>query len=76
MTPCYRSYRNLFSITFWTEGWSLDWEFILYDRGFPKTPQDRITMARASLTKPTLSPDKPPEWRFYGPVKTPKAAAP
>jgi uncharacterized protein (DUF885 family) len=177
MTPRYRNYRNLFSTAFWTEGWSLYWEFILYDRGFAKTPADRvgflfwrmhrcarivfslnyhlgnwsaqkcvdflvdrvgherenataevrrsftggygpmyqaaymlgglqlrelhreivesgkmterafhdailqenripITMVRASLLKQQLSPDKPPEWRFYGPINTPKAAAP
>ncbi len=177
MTPRYRSYRNMFSTPFWTEGWSLYWEFILYDRGFPKTPEDKvgflfwrmhrcariifslnyhlgkmtaqqcvdflvarvgherdnataevrrsftggygplyqaaymlgglqlrelhkelvdsgrmtdrafhdavlqenripITMVRASLTKQQLSPDKPPEWRFYGPVKASKAVAP
>ncbi len=177
MTPRYRSYRNMFSTPFWTEGWSLYWEFVLYDRGFPKTPEDKvgflfwrmhrcariifslnyhlgkmtaqqcvdflvarvgherenataevrrsftggygplyqaaymlgglqlrelhkelvdsgkmtdrafhdavlqenripITMVRASLTKQQLSPDKPPEWRFYGPVKASKAVAP
>ena len=177
MTPRFRSYRNMFSTPFWTEGWSLYWEFILYQRGFPKTAEDRvgflfwrmhrcariifslnyhlgkwpaqkcvdflvdrvgherdnataevrrsftggygplyqaaymlgglqlrelhkelvdsgkmtdrdfhdavlmenripITMVRASLTKQTLSPDKPPEWRFYGPINAPKAATP
>ena len=179
MTPRYRNYRGMFSTAFWTEGWSLYWEFILYERGFPKTAADRvgflfwrmhrcarivfslnyhlgnwsaqkcvdflvdrvgherenataevrrsftggygpmyqaaymlgglqlralhremvesgkmterachdailqqnripITMVRASLTKQLLSPDKPPEWRFYGPIKTSgtKAAAP
>jgi uncharacterized protein (DUF885 family) len=177
MTPRYRSYRNMFSTPFWTEGWSLYWEFILYQRGFPKTAEDRvgflfwrmhrcariifslnyhlgkwpaqkcvdflvdrvgherdnataevrrsftggygplyqaaymlgglqirelhkelvdsgkmtdrdfhdavlqqnripITMVRASLTKQALSPDKPPEWRFYGPINAPKAVSP
>jgi uncharacterized protein (DUF885 family) len=177
MTPRYRSYRNLFSTPFWTEGWSLYWEFVLYDRGFPKTPEDRvgflfwrmhrcariifslnyqlgnwsaqkcidflvdrvgherdnataevrrsfaggygplyqaaymlgglqirqlrkelvdsgkiserefhdailkenripITMVRASLTKQALSPDKPPEWRFYGTLAPAKLATP
>ena len=177
MTPRYRSYRNMFSTPFWTEGWSLYWEFILYQRGFPKTAEDRvgflfwrmhrcariifslnyhlgkwpaqkcvdflvdrvgherdnataevrrsftggygplyqaaymlgglqlrelhkelvdsgkmtdrefhdavlkenripITMVRASLTKQLLSPDKPPEWRFYGTVSAPKTVSP
>ncbi len=177
MTPRYRNYRSMFGTAFWTEGWSLYWEFILYERGFPKTPIDRvgflfwrmhrcarivfslnyhlgnwpaqkcvdflvervgherenataevrrsftggygpmyqaaymlgglqlrelhremvetgkmterafhdailqenripITMVRASLTKQQLSPDKPPEWRFYGPISTPRAAVP
>lgn len=177
MTPRYRSYRNLFSTPFWTEGWSLYWEFVLYERGFPKTPEDRvgflfwrmhrcariifslnyhlgnwsaqkcvdflvdrvgherdnataevrrsfaggygplyqaaymlgglqlrelhkelvdsgkmtdrafhdavlqenripIAMVRASLTKQALSPDKPPEWKFYGQVAPARLAAP
>src|SRR4029453_36008 len=42
MTARYRSYRDLTNTPFWTEGWALYWEFVLYDRGFPKTPEDRV----------------------------------
>jgi uncharacterized protein (DUF885 family) len=27
---------------FWGEGWALYWELQLYERGFPKTPEDRV----------------------------------
>jgi uncharacterized protein (DUF885 family) len=36
----YRNYRT----PFWTEGWALYWEFILWDMGFPQSPEDRIGM--------------------------------
>jgi len=36
----YRFYRT----PFWTEGWALYWEFILWDKGFPQSPEDRIGM--------------------------------
>jgi uncharacterized protein (DUF885 family) len=42
MTARYKSYRALFSTPFWTEGWSLYWELLLWDMKFPKTPEDRI----------------------------------
>jgi uncharacterized protein (DUF885 family) len=29
---------------FWGEGWALYWEFLLWDRGFAQTPEDRIGM--------------------------------
>ena len=29
---------------FWTEGWAFYWEMILWDRGFPDTPEYRIGM--------------------------------
>ena len=40
----YETHRQLFDTPFWTEGWALYWEFRLYDRGFAKTPEDRIGM--------------------------------
>jgi hypothetical protein len=40
----YRPYRRLFSTPFWTEGWTLHWEMFLWDRGFPRTPEERIGM--------------------------------
>lgn len=42
MNQRYRPYRRTFSTPFWTEGWALYWEFLLWDRGFNKTPEDRI----------------------------------
>lgn len=42
MTSRYKPYRRLFSTPFWGEGWALYWEFILWDRGFVKTPEDKI----------------------------------
>jgi hypothetical protein len=42
MTPRYRGYRGLFGTAFWTEGWSLYWEMLLYDTSFPKSPEDRV----------------------------------
>jgi hypothetical protein len=35
-------HRRLFGTPFWTEGWSLYWEMLLWDEGFQKTPEDRI----------------------------------
>jgi len=43
MNDRYRAYRNFYT-PFWTEGWSLYWEFILWDLGFPQSPEDRIGM--------------------------------
>ena len=42
MTRRYRPYRAIFGTPFWTEGWSLYWEFLLWDMGFDKTPEDKI----------------------------------
>ncbi|WP_442590005.1 DUF885 family protein [Pedobacter sp. AW31-3R] len=38
-----RSYRN-FGTPFWTEGWALYWELLLWDMKFPQGPEDRIGM--------------------------------
>jgi hypothetical protein len=40
----YRPYRRIFETPFWTEGWTLHWEMLLWDLGFPQTPEDRIGM--------------------------------
>lgn len=42
MNERYRPYRDPFRTPFWTEGWALYWEFILWDMGFNKTPEDRV----------------------------------
>lgn len=43
MNSRYRTYRN-FGTPFWTEGWSLYWELLLWDMKFPQGPEDRIGM--------------------------------
>jgi len=43
MQSRYRTYRD-FGSGFWTEGWSLYWELLLWDLKFPKGPEDRIGM--------------------------------
>ena len=43
MESRYKSYRH-FDTPFWIEGWSLYWEMLLWDQGFPQSPQDRIGM--------------------------------
>lgn len=43
MNSRYRNYRN-FQTPFWTEGWALYWEFLLWEQGFPQGPEDRIGM--------------------------------
>jgi uncharacterized protein (DUF885 family) len=49
MTRRYRPYRELFGTPFWGEGWALYWEFMLWDRGFVKTPEDKIGRALLAL---------------------------
>jgi hypothetical protein len=44
MSDRYQPHRDLFSTPFWTEGWSLYWEMLLYDAGFPRSPEDRVGM--------------------------------
>ncbi|RIJ99696.1 MAG: DUF885 domain-containing protein [Armatimonadetes bacterium] len=44
MTARHQTHRQLFSTPFWTEGWALYWEMVLWDLGFPKTPENRIGM--------------------------------
>lgn len=40
----YRPYRQMFYTPFWIEGWTLHWEMLLWERGFPRTPEERIGM--------------------------------
>ena len=44
MTSRYNTHRRVFATPFWTEGWALYWELLLWDLGFPSTPEDRIGM--------------------------------
>lgn len=34
--------RPAFGTPFWTEGWALYWEMLLWDKGFHATPEDRV----------------------------------
>jgi uncharacterized protein (DUF885 family) len=43
MNDRYHAYRN-FNTPFWGEGWALYWEMILWDKGFPRGPEDKIGM--------------------------------
>ncbi|WP_276371386.1 DUF885 family protein [Chryseolinea sp. H1M3-3] len=40
----YKPYRAIFETPFWIEGWALYWEMNLWDKGFAKSPEDRIGM--------------------------------
>jgi uncharacterized protein (DUF885 family) len=40
----YKAYRQDFVTPFGVEGWSLYWELLLYDKGFAKTPEERVGM--------------------------------
>ena len=43
MNNRHKSYRN-YRTPFWTEGWALYWELILWDMKFPQSPEDKIGM--------------------------------
>ena len=61
MSERYNTHRNLFGTPFMGEGWSLYWEFLLWDQGFPRSPEDRdwhallahAPRARASSSRST-----------------------
>lgn len=42
MSQRYRPYRRDFRTPFSVEGWALYWEFLLWERGFSTTPEDKI----------------------------------
>ncbi|WP_412466233.1 DUF885 family protein [Pedobacter sp. KLB.chiD] len=44
MQSRYKPYRRVFGTPFWTEGWSLYWEMLLWDQNFAKSPEDKIGM--------------------------------
>jgi len=44
MTQRYRAHRSVFRTPFWVEGWALYWEMLLWDLGFPRSPEDRVGM--------------------------------
>jgi len=44
MTDRFNPHRGMFSTPFWGEGWALYWEILLWERDFPRNPEDRIGM--------------------------------
>lgn len=44
MLARHKPYRALFETPFWIEGWALHWEMLLWDLGFPRSPEERIGM--------------------------------
>lgn len=45
MNRRHKPYRwENFNTPFWTEGWTLYWELLLYRKGFAQTPEERIGM--------------------------------
>jgi uncharacterized protein (DUF885 family) len=44
MNQRYFPHRRMFYTPFWLEGWTLYWEFNLWDKNFPRNAEDRIGM--------------------------------
>ena len=44
MSDRYNTHRNVFGTPFMGEGWALYWELLLWDHGFPRSPEDRVGM--------------------------------
>ena len=42
MSARYKRYRRIFSTPFWGEGNALWWEMLFWDKGFEKTPEERV----------------------------------
>jgi len=42
MSARYRPYRELFETPFWHEGNALWWEMLFWDKGFDRTPEERV----------------------------------
>jgi dipeptidyl aminopeptidase/acylaminoacyl peptidase/uncharacterized protein (DUF885 family) len=44
MSSRYKTYRSPFQTAFITEGWALYWELLLWDRGFARSPENKVGM--------------------------------
>ncbi len=44
MTSRYKTIAAPFDTAFWGEGWALYWELLLWDKGFAKSPENRVGM--------------------------------
>lgn len=40
----FKTWRSAFPTPFWTEGWALHWEMLMWDEGFGDTPERRVAM--------------------------------
>jgi len=40
----HRGYRDVFWTSFFVEGWALYWEMALWDKGFARSPEDKVGM--------------------------------
>ncbi|WP_253156075.1 DUF885 family protein [Stieleria tagensis] len=38
----FQPHRRSFGTPFWLEGWAVYWEFVLYEGGFARTPEERL----------------------------------
>jgi uncharacterized protein (DUF885 family) len=44
MNESYRTYREVFDTPYWSEGNAFYWEMLLWNMGFPRTPEERAGM--------------------------------
>lgn len=44
MAKRHSAHRRIFNTPFYVEGWALHWEMLLYELGFPRTPEEKIGM--------------------------------
>ncbi|MDN3594138.1 DUF885 family protein [Zunongwangia endophytica] len=44
MKQRHKPYRNSFDTPFWMEGWALYWEINLWNKDFPRTPEEKMGM--------------------------------
>lgn len=44
MLERYRTHRRPLGTPFWIEGWAIYWELLLWEKGFPQSPENRIGM--------------------------------
>ena len=44
MNARFKPYRRIFRTPFWTEGWALYWEMLLWDLDFPRSPENKMGM--------------------------------
>ncbi|SFG15217.1 DUF885 family protein [Salegentibacter agarivorans] len=44
MNARHKPYRSVFGTPFWMEGWALYWEINLWNKDFPRTPEEKMGM--------------------------------